>query len=193
MNYELPKSIDVNGRNYEIRTDYRVILDIFFVLADVELDNCEKGFVILSMFYPEFAEMPPDDCQEAIRKCFWFINCGEEEHSCRNHMKLVDWEQDLKYIIAPINRILSQEIRSIPYDVRHNSGGLHWWTFMSAYYEIGGDCTFSEIVRIRDKKARGKKLDKNEQEWYRKNRDLVDIRKKYSMSDENLLKQWGGG
>ena len=97
---------------------------------------------------------------------------------------MVDWEQDFPYIIAPINRVLGQEIRSVPY--------LHWWTFISAYYEIG-DCTFAQIVSIRDKKARGKKLEKAEAEWYKKNQNLVDFRKVYSDTEKDFLKQWGAG
>lgn len=95
----------------------------------------------------------------------------------------MDWEQDFKYIVAPINRVTGTEIRSIEY--------MHWWTFIAAYYEIG-DCTFAQIVRIRDKKARGKPLDKTEQDWYRKNRNLVDLKTKYTQEDEETLRLWGG-
>ena len=135
-----------------------------------------------TFFYPGFADMPAEHYQQAIERCLWFINCGEEETE-RQHIKLMDWEQDFKYIVAPINRVTGTEIRSIEY--------MHWWTFIAAYYEIG-DCTFAQIVRIRDKKARGKPLDKTEQEWYRKNRHLVDLKTKYTQEDDEILRLWGG-
>ena len=87
--------------------------------------------------------------------------------------------------MAPINRVLGKEIRAAEY--------LHWWTFISAYYEIGGDCTFAQIVRIREKKAKGKPLDKQEQAWYRQNRSLVDFRTNYTKAEDDVLKQWGAG
>ena len=135
--------------------------------------------------------MPKEHYQEALKKCFWFINCGEDDDNTRKAPKLVDWEQDFQYIVAPINRVLGQEIRSIPYNWEENTGGLHWWTFISAYYEIG-NCTFAQIVRIRDKKSRGKKLDKQDQEWYKANRKLVDLKQTYSKSEKAILKEWGG-
>ena len=68
---------------------------------------------------------------------------------------------------------------------------MHWWTFLSLYQEIGGDCTFAQVVSIRYKKAHGKKLDKQEREWYRKNRKIVDFKQNYTDSDKQMFKEWG--
>ena len=178
----LPTSVDIDGTEYEIRSDYRAALDICMAMSDAELDEQDKAFTMLDIFYPSFDDMPTAHYQQAIERCLWFINCGEEETE-RQHIKLMDWEQDFKYIVAPINRVTGTEIRSIEY--------MHWWTFIAAYYEIG-DCTFAQIVRIRDKKARGKPLDKTEQDWYRKNRNLVDLKTKYTQEDDEILRLWGG-
>ena len=183
MTYDLPKRLAVCGSEYDIRSDYRAVLDICTALSEVELTDEEKAFVAFSIFYPAFEEMPPEHYREALTRCFWFINCGEEEQN-RRTPKLMDWEQDFRYIVAPINRVVGQEIREIPY--------LHWWSFISAYYEIG-DCLFAQIVRIRDKKAKGKPLDKEEQRFYRENRQMVDFKAKYTDAENEFLKLWGGG
>lgn len=183
MMYDLPRSLMVCGSEYEIRSDYRAVLDICTALSDNELDDQEKAIVALSILFPAFEDMPPEHYQEAVNRCFWFINCGDDDQN-RKAPKLMDWEHDFKHIVAPINRVMGQEIRAIPY--------LHWWTFISAYYEIG-DCTFAQIVRIRDLKARGKALDKADREWYQRNRDMVDLPTEYTESDNEILKQWGGG
>lgn len=180
--YDLPKSLEVCGETYEIRSDYRAVLDICAALSDIELSDQEKAFVTLSIFYPDFENMPQEHYQAAIERCFWFIDCGSDEDRTKKAPKLMDWEQDFQYIVAPINRVIGKEIRSAEY--------LHWWTFVSAYYEIG-DCTFAQIVRIRDKKAKGKKLDKAEQEWYKNNRKLVDFKHTYTDGEKEILKQWG--
>lgn len=182
MMYGLPKSLEVGGRTYAIRSDYRAVLDICAALSDPDLDDQEKAYVALYILYPDFDEMPSSHYQEALNKCFWFLNCGSEETNTRKAPKLVDWEQDFQYIVAPINRVVGTEIRAVDY--------LHWWSFISAYYEIG-DCTFAQIVRIRDKKAKGKKLDKSEQEWYKNNRHMVDMKQSYTESEKAILKEWG--
>lgn len=180
MMYDLPKSLEIAGTEYEIRSDYRAILDIFVVLSASDLDNEEKALAALDIFYPDFIRIPGDVLQEAFIKCMWFINCGDEGDN-RKRPKLMDWEQDFQYIVAPINRVFGQDVRALPY--------IHWWTFIAAYYEIG-DCFFAQIVRIRNLKAKGKRLDKTDQEFYRENKRLVDIKRKYTDAENDILSQW---
>lgn len=188
MGYGLPTSVEINGMEFPIRYDFRVILDIFEALNDPELDDQERSFVVLHMFYPDFERLT--DYNTAIHEMFRFINMDQEEEQ-KKQPKLVDWEQDFPYIIAPINRVLGYETRSVSYDPDTNTGGVHWWTFLSAYTEIG-DCLFAQIVGIRSKKAKGKRLDKSEQEFYRKNKSIVDIKTRYTDSENELLKMWTG-
>lgn len=183
MIFSLPQSVEIQGVEYSIRSDYRDVLNICIALDDQELDGQEKALVILDTFYPEFEEMPTGHYQDAIEKCFWFINCGDDTPQDRKSPKLVDWEHDFHYIVAPINRVCGQEIRSIPY--------MHWWTFISCYYEIGSECVFSQIVNIRSKLARGEKLDKGERKWYQKNRNMVDIKTKFTNEEQELMREWG--
>lgn len=180
MMYDLPKSLDVCGVEYAIETDFRAILDIFSILVDEDLDADAKGIGVLGIFYFDFMEMPAAHIPEALKKCFWFINSGHEEKQ-KKAPKLMDWEQDFQYIVAPINRIAGQEVRALPY--------LHWWTFLSYYGEIG-DCYFAQIVRIRDLKAKGKLKDKADREFYRRNRDAIDIKRRYSEAEEEIIKGW---
>lgn len=188
MNYELPESLEVCGVVYPILSDYRAVLDIFAALSDPELPPEEKARDALLILYPAFeAEpsteaMPPEHYQEALRRCFWFINGGEDEPKNADRRKLVDWQQDFPRIAAPISHIIGQEVRAVKY--------LHWWSFLSAYMEIGGDSLFAQIVRIRDLKSRGKKLDKFDREWYQRNRHLVDFETKYTAAETELLSRW---
>lgn len=184
MMYELPKSLEVCGVEYEIRSDFRAVLDICAALSDIELDDSAKAYTALDIFYPAFEEMPPEHYEEALKQCFWFINCGNDnDESKRKAPKLMDWEQDFQYIVAPVNRVVGTEIRGLDY--------MHWWTFISAYQEIGGDCTFAQIVRIRSKKAKGQKLDKEDARWYRENRKLVDLKQTYSENEKAVMSAWG--
>lgn len=103
----------------------------------------------------------------------------------------MNWESDFSLIAAPVNRVLGYEIRAVEYDVENNSGGVHWYTFLSAYMEIG-DCLFAQVINIREKKAKGKPLNKTDKEFYRKNRDMVDIKIHYTETEKDVLKQWTG-
>lgn len=190
MSYDLPKHVMVGDASFEVRYDYRVILEIFEAINDPELDDYSRTIAVLQMFYVDFYSLR--DFEEAIKACFWFINGGKEESENRKAVKLVDWEQDFPCIVAPINRVLGYEVRGIPYDLEHNTGGVHWWTFLSAYMEIG-DCLFAQVVHIREMRRKGKPLDKSDREFYKRNRDLVDMKTKYTEHEDNLVKRWTGG
>lgn len=179
--YALPTSVKVKGAEYEIRSDYRAVLDIITALSDSELDNRDKAEAVLEIFYPDFDEMPHEDYQEAINQCFRFIDRGQERKQQKEPV-LMSFEQDFDMIIAPINSIAGCEVRSLEY--------LHWYSFLSFYQEIG-DCLFAQVVRIRDKKAHGKALDKQDREFYRRNRDIVDLKTNYTEAEKDLLAAWG--
>ena len=187
MNLYLPTTVTVNNKEYRIRTDFRVILEIMEAISDPDLEDAEKAEAVLTMFYIDM----PDDLREAIRQCYEFIDMGRDDKTKRP--KIMDWEQDFDYIIAPVNRVLGKEVRSIPYDYTTNDGGLHWWTFMGAYMEIGGDCLYSQIIQMRDKLARHKKLEKYERDWINRNRNLVTIKTRYSEKDDEILRKFIGG
>jgi len=180
-NERLPTRMEIGGAEYEIRSDYRAALDICAALSDPELDGRERSIAALTIFYPGLDGMPPEHYQEAVEQCLRFINGGGEE-APRKAPKLVDWEQDFQSIAAPINRVMGLEVRAAEY--------LHWWTFLAAFYEIG-DCTFAQIVQVRDRLARGKPLDKQDQEWYRNNRHLVDFKRKYTREEDERAGAWG--
>lgn len=181
----LPTSIDICGETYAIRSDFRDILEIMKALSDTELSDSERAGVVLFIFYPDIAEMNPTLYQEAIEKCMWFITCGRPERKKEKRRKrLIDWDKDFPLMVAPLNRIVGKEIRALEY--------LHWWTFKAAWDEISPDCLWAQVLKIRNKKAIGKPLDKGEQVWYRENRDLVDLKESYTDSELDFFAKWSG-
>lgn len=188
MNWGLPTTVEIEGEQHEIRTDFRVILDIFEMLDDPNFDGYDRAEGILKMFYVAPEKISPKHKQEAVDLFTWFQNGGDVREQ-KNPVKLVDWAQDYSMIIGAVNKSFQQDVRGVPYDRDNNAGGLHWWTFLAAYNNIG-DCTFAHVVQLRDKKARCKPLSKEEKEWYRRNRDIVDIKGKYSDAENAIISQW---
>ena len=174
---ELPRTVDVCGRSHAVRWDMCAALDILCALADPDLTDREKVYITLSIFYVDGI---PTDTTEAYRRAVWFLDGGTAPDGDAPHgPRVMDWEQDWPLIIAPVNRVLG-------YDVRGVSHETHWWTFLSAFQEIG-DCTFAHVVRIRDHRARGKKLDKSDREFARRNARIVNLKTKYTQGEQELI------
>lgn len=163
--WKLPTSLNIGGVVFSIRTDFRDILKILSAYNDPDLKDWMKIQVMLVILYPDWELFTEENIMEAITKGKEFIDYGAEKVSS---LKTMDWEQDAKLIVAEVNKISHlQDIRTIEY--------MHWWTFLGYYMGIG-EGLFSQVVNIRTKKQQGKKLEKWESEFYRKNRDLVDFR-----------------
>lgn len=176
INYDLQTDVEINGKKYPINKngDYRLILDIITVMNDEELSDRQKAEVSLNLFYNFHV---PDDIPSAIDEMLKFINMGEKADE-NNEQPVMDWEQDFNLYIPPLNKALGIEVRAVP---------LHWWSFLSGYMEIDGNSNFSNIIQIRKKLQKGKKLDESEKEFYRENRKIVDLKKKLSKTDKEWL------
>lgn len=162
----LPETLDVGGTHFSIRTDYRVILNIFQAFNDPELSDKEKCYVCLKCLYVDFEQIPPENLQEAIEKAYWFCDGGDRIKSSKPTPKLIDWKQDERIIFSAINKVAGTEVRAVEH--------MHWWTFLGYFFEIG-EGTLSTVVAIRHKRMQGKKLEKGEQEFYKQNKEMINI------------------
>lgn len=178
----LPKTLEVDVKTYEIRTDFRDILLVLTAYNDPDLTDFEKMQVCLEIVYKTI----PENVENALKKAMWFIDGGD--FSSQQHpVRLYDWEQDESIIFSAINKVAGYETREKEY--------LHWWTFRGYFGEIG-EGAFSSIVSIRNKLAKGKKLEKYEKDYLRENKEIVKLREKKTLqqlcdeeNDREILKK----
>ena len=163
--WDLPSSLSIGGEDFSIRTDFRAILDILAAYSDPELEDDEKMLVCLSILYVDFEKIPQEHYEEAMKKAIEFIDMGQTPDD-KPSPRLMEWEHDAAVIIPEVNKNLGYEVRT--------SKETHWWTFLGAYMGIG-DGLYSNIINIRQKRSKGKKLEKYEQEYYRENKKLIDL------------------
>ena len=178
MMFALFDCVTISDVPYPVRADFRVILEIFVMLDDPDLSDADKTEALLRMFY---VDRPPDT-EAALQAFTDFVDPRHGGRSSRSSGRLIDWQQDFDLMVAPINHILGFECRIVEY--------LHWRTFLSAYLEIPPESVFARVLRIREKLRTGKKLEKNERAWYRKNLELVHLKPKFSQAEESILSNW---
>lgn len=170
--WQLPTRLEIGGKLYPIHTDYRDILDILHRLNDADEPVFIRWRVALALFYE--GDLPQDQYPNAIRKMTEFLNCGQNVPRSPGP-PLLDWEQDAPLIVADINKAAGCEVRALPY--------LHWWTFMAWFNSIG-DGQLASVLRIRSKLRRGQKLQPWEQDYYRKNKAMVDHRPRLTPAEQ---------
>lgn len=181
----LPEILEIGGKSYAIRTDYRVILNIFQAFRDEELTSEEKCYVCLKCLYVDFEKIPQTFMQEAVNKAYWFVGGGDIPKA-DVQFQTMDWEKDESIIFPAISKVAGYEVRSVPY--------LHWWVVVGLFNEID-EGLFSQVISIRSKLARGKNLEKYEREFYRIHRSLIDLNRlsdEKEREDEELIRQITG-
>lgn len=181
MRWDLPISVEIDGKEYKIKDkcDYRIVLDVISLLNDEEFDIQLRIKGALMIFYEDLTGL--EDFETAIKEMMKIINNGEdaEEQEDSSSPRIMDWEHDFTQIAPPVSRVLG-------YSVRDANRYTHWFDFLGAYMEIG-ECTFSNIISIRRKRQKGKKLESWEQEFYRENKKMVDLPQNLTEADKEWL------
>lgn len=184
--YELPTEIKVKDNSWAIRNrgDFRIVLDCFTALNDIELSKQERIIACLAIFLEDVTciedvyKIP--DLEEVCKQMMLFFNCGQEESGRKLSYRLIDWKRDESLICSAINNVANKEIRLEPY--------IHWWTFMG-YYMAVGESSLATVVSIRSKQSKNKKLEKHEKQFIAENPQYFnwDRRTIEAIDEENLI------
>lgn len=170
----LPKTLTVNGEEYPIRSDYRVALMIFDAFDDPELTPFEKTLTCLRCLF----ETVPPDAFAALEQAKWFLDGGNTVKLKAVPVKTIDWSQDEGMIFPAVNKAAGVEVRALEY--------LHWWTFLGYFSEMG-ECLYAQILHIRQKRAKGKPLEKWERELFNSHKEMIVIREKLTAEEQAEL------
>ena len=143
----LPETVDVNGKAFSIRTDYRIGIMFEMMVFDRSIDDEEKVKIALELY---FAEHPPEDVSGAINSILWFFSCGNVENCSqdfqseraskpRSRDRAYDYDIDAERIYAAFME---------QYDIDLSSVSMHWWKFQALFRALH-DCEFSEVAGYR--------------------------------------------
>lgn len=176
MTGKLPESLNIDGKEYAIRTDYHSALQVCEAFSDEELTAAEKWIVAAFLLFKDFT--CADDVMDAVedgfkldeaaRQISWYLSAGMSGEK-DNEIPVFDWSQDEQMIFTSVNKVAGREVRDVEY--------MHWWTLSGYVNSVDKDDFWTFIIGIRNKLNKKKKLEKHEREFLQKNRDLVILKK----------------
>lgn len=173
---KLPTKTMIDGKEYNLNTDFRNCLKVIMAFEDEELTSGEKIEVMLTLMYNEI----PQNLNEAINKALLFLDCGEQEEekkvgSQKASNRLYSFSKDAKYIYSAIKQTHGVDLESIEY--------LHWWKFVYMFLDLKPECFFCKILDLRNKKKKGT-LSKEERKVYMQLYDIVSLENKPQFTEE---------
>ena len=174
---KLPRSVEIDGIEFNIRSDFRDVLKILEALNDEKLTVGQKFYVCLNIFYKEYSKITNE--KKAFSKMSEFIDggCIVGKSSTKTN-GLVAWDKDITFIFIAINKRLGYDCRDVEY--------MHWWTFMGLYMEIG-ESIFKNIINIRYKLKKNKNLTSEERDFYDMYRETIEIKPSMTKEEEDFL------
>lgn len=174
----LPNSIKLGEKEYSIRSDYRAGIRLMQMFENPELTDSEKLFIAMKVIFKD-AVIPGVYLQEALEKTVWFLNGGElnQTSSAGSQRRLYSWNQDLRFIIAAVDKTVGFSVRGKDF--------FHWWNFLSAFSEVG-ESSFSTIVSQRLLKQKGKQTE-SDIEWWAENADIAELKVQRSRDEQDAV------
>ena len=147
---ELPETVEINGREYPIITDFKSWLEFTRILSRRDVDE----FDVIEALETVFDEIPNEEPAEMIRVLIGFLRAerpkdrkpdepvlmrdiAEEQPA---EPQIVDYDHDAAYIYAAF----VQE-----YGINLITDKLHWFEFMALFSGLSKHCRITEIMGYR--------------------------------------------
>lgn len=154
---ELSQSLNIDGRDYEINTDFKVWLEVAEKLSEKDV------FGVFSLVFKEL----PENMYSAFSAVMNFFTGGEKTKG-RKGKAVYDFAFDSELIYAAFWQ---------QYRINLNAVKLHWWEFKALFAGLTTETRFVTVMGYRQIDLNTIK-DKKERKFYR------DMKRIYKLPDK---------
>lgn len=161
---EPQKSVLLNGKEYEVNTDFRVWLEISEILADKKLSDKDK---ILCLLLKGYTSQIPPNINDAVEGLILFMGMNKKIKATSKKAPLISFSEDEGIIYASF---LQQ------YGIDLYVERLHWWKFIELLNSLDERTIFMRVVGYRSIDISVIK-DREQKRFYRK------MKNKYKIGD----------
>lgn len=135
--YGLCRSIEIEGVEYEVNTDFSVWIEIEHIIFSRKYDELETLARIFALAFPV---LPPNP-KAALDGLLWFYSAGKTGRKDALCAKpAYDLVLDFEYVWGAF---LAE------FGIDLVESGMHWWKFKALLACLSGECRFSQIVGYR--------------------------------------------
>ena len=136
---DYPTKMEINGKEYDIDTNYKTALACFKAINDSEIKDIERAIAVTTLLLGK--DVPLEDTKEAIEKCGIYLRCGKTKN-VENKDVDVDYFQDESAIRTSIRQCYHENLNEKPY--------VHWWEYNELIEGLTEDTLLSKIREIRN-------------------------------------------
>ncbi len=143
---ELPDQVMIDGKLYDLDTDFKTAIRIIQDFEDNELTVYEKNYLMIRRLFP----VVPENTDEALKQALKFLDGGDApsgEDEDQAPQRLYSFTKDANLIYAAFRQTHGIDLQTAK---------LHWWQFLALFMDLGADTTFSNLVSLRKRVKEGK-------------------------------------
>ena len=125
------------------KTDFKQVLKFFRLIDDNELNDSEKFYFMLRIF---FHKPPKEDLETILDAVLDFIACGkrnDEKGGGKGGAVTFDWNADAGRIFAAFWQAYKIDLRKIK---------LHWWAFNELFQNLPEETRLLKVIDLRGRK-----------------------------------------
>lgn len=133
-----PTHAEINGKLYEINTDYRVAKECYEIINDDTISDQERA---LAVIYKIFGFIPKQDREAFLDKASVFLTCGRPNEPSSDEPPDFDVNEDEGFIEASFKSCYGIDLDEI---------NMHWWKFNDLIQGLDKHCILSRVREIRN-------------------------------------------
>jgi len=137
-----PTKMEINGKIYNINTDYRVALACFRAIQDDEITELEKYYALETLIFGKDVCFNMEEKPIVIEKIIKYLRCGREENTPTEEIDY-DYLQDEIDTRTSIRQCYHINLNEMKY--------LHWYEYNELISGLTEDSLISQIREIRNK------------------------------------------
>ena len=148
----LPTSFLIGGKEYEISSDFRTMLELEEIFSSDDLTDAQKAEQALLLFYGCI----PEEVEEAVEKLCFFWQCGRKEKPRKRGRQATgeDVCQPPVYSFTHDAGLIYGAFLT-QYGIDLSCTNLHWWQFMALFEALEDDRVIKEVMRCRAVEVKG--------------------------------------
>lgn len=181
----LPKSLEVSGQDFNIRTDFRDVLE-YQAGMKPGAEDTDIILAVYEMYGQDDRILRPDTFMEALEQLNWFVACGEETKRRPsnatlgiNRNKPFDFELDGALIYSAFVQTYNIDLYEVEY--------MHWWKFNALLSDVCRDCRFSKIMEYRTIDLKNKNLSREQKKLYSALQNYYKIREGRTHEEDDFI------
>lgn len=167
---KLPISIEVDGINYRLKTDFRDWIS-FELLLDNKMSSKEKLLAIMKLLI-DVPKLDEEHLIKVVEELIVFYNCGNIENESKNikttkkHKRIYSFDKDQYFIYADFIRYYNIDLNTV--------SSIHWWKFRQMFLELPDDSKTKTVMMYRSMIV-DSKMPKAHRQFYYKMKQLYAL------------------